>query len=199
MSVRIAVSDPLPVFRRGIMAILDGYDVEEPDDLMAWAEGGQPSAILLTLGTPGDWSLLSRLHESAPDAVVIALLSEPTEEAYLSALRNGASGALPRDAPPESVRDVLRAATRGTSLLPVEVVRALAARAESRSHASGPPAAHEIEWLRRLAQGVTVGRLADQVGYSERAMFRQLNELYTKLHVKNRTEALMYGRERGWL
>ncbi|NJP91315.1 hypothetical protein HCN51_17935 [Nonomuraea sp. FMUSA5-5] len=46
---------------------------------------------------------------------------------------------------------------------------------------------------------MTVGLLADGVGYSERAMFRQLSDLYAKLHVRNRMEALMYGRERGRL
>jgi DNA-binding CsgD family transcriptional regulator len=44
-----------------------------------------------------------------------------------------------------------------------------------------------------------VGQLADQAGYSERAMFRMLRNLYAKLKVSTRTEALMHARERGWL
>ena len=52
---------------------------------------------------------------------------------------------------------------------------------------------------RELAGGVTVAQLAAQVGYSERMMFRLLRELYDRLHVRGRTDALMLARERGWL
>ncbi|GAA4949084.1 hypothetical protein GCM10023334_062530 [Nonomuraea thailandensis] len=201
MSIRIAVSDPLPVFRRGLKATLDGDGrrVDEPDDLLTWARGKErPAAVLLTLGSAADWSLLSQLVEAEPGLLVIAVLDEAGEETYVNALTAGAVGAVPRDARPEAVRQVVEAAVRGTSLLPAGVVRALVARAAG-GRAGGVPSAREIEWLRRLSQGTTVGRLADEVGYSERAMFRQLSDLYAKLHVKNRMEALMYGRERGWL
>jgi DNA-binding CsgD family transcriptional regulator len=45
----------------------------------------------------------------------------------------------------------------------------------------------------------TVRQLADRAGYSERMMFRLLRDLYDRLRVKGRTEALMLARERGWL
>ncbi|MGR6917256.1 LuxR C-terminal-related transcriptional regulator [[Actinomadura] parvosata] len=200
MSIRIAVSDPLPVFRRGVMATLDGDGrrVDEPDDLLAWAQAGQPAAVLLTLGSAADWALLARLVEAEPGLLVIAVLDPADEETYVKALSAGAAGAVPRGARPEAVRQVFEAAVRGTSLLPVEVVRALVARVAG-GRPTGGPSGREIDWLRRLAQGVTVSQLADEVGYSERAMFRQLSDLYAKLHVRNRMEALMYGRERGWL
>jgi DNA-binding CsgD family transcriptional regulator len=57
----------------------------------------------------------------------------------------------------------------------------------------------EIEWLRTLAAGSTVARLAEGVGYSERAMFRLLRDLYQRLGVKSRTEALMLAQQQGWL
>jgi DNA-binding CsgD family transcriptional regulator len=44
-----------------------------------------------------------------------------------------------------------------------------------------------------------VVRLADRAGYSERAMFRLLRQLYLRIGARNRTEALMRAHERGWL
>ena len=51
----------------------------------------------------------------------------------------------------------------------------------------------------RRAGGSTVAALANQAGYSERAMFRLLHGLYQRLGVRTRTEALIRAHERGWL
>jgi DNA-binding CsgD family transcriptional regulator len=50
----------------------------------------------------------------------------------------------------------------------------------------------EQSWLRSMAGGMTVADLAESVGYSERAMFRLLRDLYRRIGVKNRTEALIW-------
>jgi DNA-binding NarL/FixJ family response regulator len=61
------------------------------------------------------------------------------------------------------------------------------------------PSSREIGWLRDLANGVSVGRIAEGAGYSERMMFRLLRDLYARLGARNRTEALMLARERDWI
>jgi DNA-binding CsgD family transcriptional regulator len=43
------------------------------------------------------------------------------------------------------------------------------------------------------------GQLAEQAGYSERAMFRLLKNIYSRLGVRNRTQALMLAKDQGWL
>jgi DNA-binding NarL/FixJ family response regulator len=201
MSVRIAVSDPLPLFRRGVMAILGdaGYELEDPDDLLAWIREEQRRVVILTLQSPEDWATLGQLHDLQADVVVVAVLVDASVPAYVQAVMAGATAVLPRDASIETVRRVFSAAIRGQSLLPAEVVRALASPGRTAERGQGAPSVREIEWLRELASGVTVARLAGRAGYSERAMFRLLRELYARLRVRNRTEALMLARERGWL
>jgi DNA-binding NarL/FixJ family response regulator len=201
MTVRVAVSDPLPVFRRGIMAILGdaGFDPEAPDDLMTWLRDEQRRVVLMTLQSPEDWVLLDRLRQDRPDIIVVAVLEEVSVATYVRALTCGAVAAVPRDAPPEGVKRVFEAALQGTSLLPTDVIRALASPSEPPPDAPEVPAAREIAWLRELAHGLTVVQLANRAGYSERAMFRLLRDLYARMGVRNRTEALMSARERGWL
>lgn len=46
---------------------------------------------------------------------------------------------------------------------------------------------------------MTVGDLSAEIGYSERAMFRHLKALYFRLGVRNRTEALLWAKQRGLL
>jgi DNA-binding NarL/FixJ family response regulator len=201
MSVRVAVFDPLPVFRHGIMAALgsDGVRPEAPEDLMAWIHQEQRQVVLLTLQSGKDWALLAQLHQAQPDVVVVAVLEDTGVGTYVRALAAGAVSAVPRDTPPEGMRQVVEAAVSGTSLLPTEVVRVLLSRGEADPDDSEMPSPREIEWLQQLASGLTVAQLADQTGYSERAMYRLLRSLYAKLDVQTRMEALMLARERGWL
>lgn len=200
MPVRIAVSDPLPVYRRGMMATLGeaGFNPEAPDDLLAWVRQEHRRVVLLTLDAPSDWTLLAELRHTRQDLLVVAILSDVSVRTYVNAITAGAAAAVPRDASPEAVRRVFEEAVEGFSVLPVEVVEALATphrRTETRS----APAAHEVDWLRELAGGATIAQLAKNSGYSERAMFRLLRDLYQRLDVSTRTEALILAQQHGWL
>jgi DNA-binding NarL/FixJ family response regulator len=201
MFVRVAVFDPLPVFRRGIIATLSeaGFQVEAPDDLRAWIGEQQRTLVLLTLQSADDWAQLLEVHRLRDDVAIIAIVVDTSASTYVRALSSGAVGVVPRDAPLAAVTEAFEAAMSGKSILPIEVLRALIATGAQATHNENIPAGREIDWLHQLANGLTVGQLAARVGYSERMMFRLLRDLYDRLHVKGRTEALMLARERGWL
>jgi DNA-binding NarL/FixJ family response regulator len=129
MPVRVAVSDPLPVYRRGIMATLGeaGFRPEAPDDLLTWVRQEHRHVVLLTLDAPSDWALLVELRHTRSDLLVVAVLTDVSVQSYVKALITGAAAAIPRDASPEAVRRVFEEAVEGFSVLPVEVVQALAA------------------------------------------------------------------------
>jgi DNA-binding NarL/FixJ family response regulator len=200
VSVRIAVLDPLPIYRRGMLATLGNpvFEPETSEDLLAWVRQERHGIVLLTVQQPRDWSLLAELCSTSPDLIVVAVLEDASTEAYIRAILAGAAVAVSRAAPPESVRQAFKQAVMGVSALPIAVVRALAMSRESHTGVRPLPM-HEVEWLRSLARGVTVAQLARRNGYSERAMFRLLRNLYDRLGVKGRTEALMLANRRGWL
>jgi DNA-binding NarL/FixJ family response regulator len=198
MAVRAAISDPLPLLRTGIAAVLrqDGHPVEEPADLLAWCADGSPALIVIGLTTSGQWETLGDLIRKRPAVRAVALL--PDLAAAARAVRAGAVAVLPRDADAKHLRDACRAVGRDEYVLPAVAVRDLLRRA-----------AHwefeirlddrELAWLRQLADGGTVARVAVASGYSERMMFRLLRDLYTRLGVGSRTEAILLAREQGWV
>ncbi len=200
MSVRVAVSDPLPLFRRGIMACLGDLAVEAdiPTDLRAWASSPDQRVVFLTVSGAADWELLADLCRTGQDVVVVAVLGDDTVAGYLRAVSAGAAGVMPRNVTGTDLRAVFEAVIAGRTLLPTDVVRALAGRSTSGAATNGP-SQREIEWLQALATGLSVGRLAEQAGYSERMMFRLLRDLYGRLGAHSRTEALMLAREREWI
>ena len=57
----------------------------------------------------------------------------------------------------------------------------------------------ESGWLRQLAGGVPVRDIADSIGYSEREMFRMLHDLYMRIGVRDRTDAIIWATRHGLL
>jgi DNA-binding NarL/FixJ family response regulator len=175
------------------------YEPQSPNELLAWIREEQRPFVLVTLLSTDDWILLEQLHETRADTVVIAVLADTSIRNHVQAILGGAVAVVARDALPETLRKVFEAAIAGKSLLPVEVIRALTRPQPLQESDEHVPSPQEISWLRDLASGMTVARLADHAGYSERAMFRLLRELYHRIGARNRTEALMRAHERGWL
>jgi DNA-binding NarL/FixJ family response regulator len=200
MSVRIAVSDPLPVYRRGMLATLGngGFEAETPEDLLSWARQEDRRVVFLTLQGSRDWFLLAQLRQAGTDVIVVAVLADSRVQTHVRAILAGAAVAVPRDASPAIVRRIFEEVVSGTSMVPTDVVRALVMSQERQITESPLPEA-ELKWLRGLARGITVAQLAEQNGYSERAMFRLLRALYDRMGVRGRTEALMMANRRGWL
>jgi DNA-binding NarL/FixJ family response regulator len=203
MVLRVAVTDPFPLFRHGVRAALAeaGLNVERPEDLLAWARIDEPRLLLFTIRTAQDWHLLAELCQVCAGTIIIAVLDDASLPAYVRALNAGAAAVLPRDATLHAMREVVDAAVRGGSLVPTTVLQALAAGTGSDQAVGEPghPSSAERDWLRRLAHGESVAKVAAQVGYSERMMFRLLRDLYTKIGVNNRTAALIKARDEGWL
>ncbi|MGC4903941.1 response regulator transcription factor [Micromonospora echinospora] len=196
MSVRVAVVDPLPLCRRGVAAALGelGHAVDSPDDVVGWLDDVD-QAVVLGLSRDFGWDVLAELHERRPALPILVLIDKPDIRSYVQAVRGGAASAVARTCSPAELQRAFAALLDGQSLLPVDVVWSLA----TDERAVDVPSEQERSWLRQLADGGTVAELAKSVGYSERMMFRHLRELYGRMSARNRTEALMYARDRGWI
>ncbi|MCU7730020.1 DNA-binding response regulator [Actinoplanes sp. KI2] len=197
MAVRVAVVDPLPMFRHGVTAILsvDGHAVDTPDDPVAWASRRSSALVLLTLAHEADWRLLTRLCEVPEPPAVIGLIDGVPAILGPRAIRSGARSVLPRDAAAPLLRRTVEATLDGQSVMPAVVMTAVLGSAAGTT----PVPTAGAEWLRELAAGRTVAQVAAQSGYSERAMFRLLRALYRQMGAGSRVEAIMRAREWGWL
>jgi DNA-binding NarL/FixJ family response regulator len=199
VAVRVAVVDPLPMFRHGVAAVLSaaGHRVDTPADLLRWAARRSSALVLLTLVGEVEWRLLVRLCEGPGRApAVVALTDGGTAMLGMRAIQAGARSVVPRGAPAALLRRTVEATIDGQSVMPTAVTSLLiSASGADRSRA----AATGASWLTQLASGMTVAQLAVRTGYSERAMFRLLKSLYQEMGVTTRVEAIMRAREWGWL
>lgn len=187
----VAVAETAASFRRGVDTALGnaGYLPVAIED--------SPDAVLATLRFPEGCETVTKLVASG--AVVVALLPDPTPEAHAHAYEHGAAGTVDWNADPEEIVASLHTALEGRTRLPIEVTRVLASEWPS-LHAPRPEIDEdEVDWLVALASGTTVARLADDTGYSERALFRKLHDVYDRLGVTSRAEAIVAAERLGLL
>jgi DNA-binding NarL/FixJ family response regulator len=192
MNGPVAVIDGCPAYCRGLAGALTeaGFTVQQPDDVLRWASKKGGRVVTVTVEAESGGETVRTIASAGPDVQLVALLTEPTTSAYRQALFFGACGAVGHDDPLAEIVETVGAAVRRRTLLPRRIAFEVA-------NANGTPStavklsAQETQWIRALASGATVAELADQVGYSERELYRLLKRLYTHLGVKRRSEALV--------
>lgn len=197
--VDVAVVDPLPLFCAGVAAALAAaHVVEQPLDVLTWLHGRPTAVLIISLGSESDWSLLGAISSNYCNVAVVALTVDTNSAAGVRAVRAGACSVLRRAVRPELLRQAVDAAADGISLLPADVLRAMSGgETPGRQPKSRLVSEEQISWLRALASGSTVTDLAARSGYSERAMYRLLRDLYDQFGVRGRTEALMRAQSAG--
>lgn len=135
----------------------------------------------------------ARIDEVAAVGAVVVLLDPFGKGPIAHAAAHGV-GFADMQAEPEQVMAAVVAAADGMTVIPSSLFASMVGHDP---HGRVTISEEEGEWLTRLAGGTTVVRLADDFGYSERAMFRRLHDLYTRLGVSNRSEALITAQRLG--
>jgi DNA-binding NarL/FixJ family response regulator len=183
----VLVVHEAPAYRRGVAAGLReaGFDVREASRLSA--ADNHWDVCLLAVGPAPNHETIAAT--GAPGRPTVALLASPKPADYQLALLGGAAGAVAQDADVRQILDVIDAALRDETLLPIEIARALA------EGSVAIPDTIEIsdqvaEWLRALSKGVPIATIARNSGYSERQMYRQMQQLYRRIGARNRGEAI---------
>jgi two-component system, NarL family, response regulator DesR len=196
---KLAVVDGIPTFRAGLAAVLEqgGFEVAElaPPDFRMSYDGFDAAVVTVS---SADMHTIRTLLADCPELIVIAVLVSPAIADFRGALRAGAHAGVQWDSTPDDIVAVVRAAITGQTLLPTRIVRSLAESSVERP-ARGTLREDEIRWLRAIARGTSVVRLARNEGYSQREIFRRLADLYARMGVRNRHEAIALASQWGLL
>jgi DNA-binding NarL/FixJ family response regulator len=179
----VGVIDECAVYRHGLIRALEeaGYCV---DPTAGWGEASSRLTVAIVRSDEDR----DRLASTEANLLVVAVLDEASPERYAEALAAGASAVVAEDAPVTAVVDALKAAMNGRTVLPIPIAQELAREA---NRLCPSLSGEEIEWLRKLAHGVTVSQLAEESFHSERDMYRVLRRLYARIGVTSRAEAIV--------
>lgn len=132
----------------------------------------------------------------------IVLVAGPLRERYLPRLFGaGVVSVLPyRELTSGQVERAVLASSAGRAVVPDLLVRWLVDEVRSgqcdlraeRGTSPGGLAVREVEVLRRLAEGLDTSRIANELSYSERTIKKIIQDVLTRLGLRNRAHAVSY-------
>ncbi len=199
--IRILVADDHYVVRMGVIAIINN----EPDmEVVAEAANGIQAIELFNKHKPDLVLLDSRMpHKSGVQAAreikaqhgtarILMLTAFDGDEDIHNALTAGAEGYVLKSSTGEQLVPALRAVAAGQSWIPSEVAERLVRREEFE-----PLTPRELEVLHELAKGLANKQIADVMDISLHTTKGFLKSILSKLHVADRTEAVMVAIQRG--
>jgi len=166
---------------------------------ISMARTAHPDVILLDYHLPGydATELIPRLRSLAPGARVVVLTSDTSDATLVRGLRMGVEGYLTKERALDDVMDALRAVARGEKYLSEEqLARTRALTGEGTGEALTE---RELGILRLLAQGKDSQAIADELTISANTVRTHLQNIFSKLGVHSKLEAVAAATARGLL
>lgn len=199
--IRVVVVDDHALHRDGTRQIFE----EHPDlQVVGDAASGEvaltlvnqlhPRVVLMDIRLPGmnGIEVTRRLTRDHPDVRVLMVSAYDEDEYVRGALEAGAAGYLRKTAPGRELVEAVRAVASGVTVLQSD----LPTRLLSWSHRTdGGPVAltdRELAVLNLLAAGLHNKEVAARLGISPRTVERHCENIYAKLGVSSRTEAVVH-------
>lgn len=217
--IRVVVVDDQAVIRTGLRTML-----EHETDLTIVGEAGtaaqalevvaasRPDVVLMDVRMPEVDGIEATRRILAggptPPPAVLVLTTFDDDEYVFGALQAGAAGFLLKDVGPDALVAAIRTVAAGDALVDPSVTRRLVERwvalevKSASTHRPVPAAiatlsAREREILAGLARGRTNRELAEDLIVSEATVKTHVSNLFTKLGVRSRVQAVVLAYEAG--
>ncbi len=200
--IRVLIADGHPLIRAGLQSVLAGV----PDMLVVGeaANGAeaqhlcqeqQPDVLLLDLHMPGPSALemVACLFQHCPRIRVLILAASDDEADVPGLVEAGISGCLLTEEPPAAVVQAIRAVVQGGTWFSRQLAEKLARHSELPALTQ-----REREVLRLVVKGMTNVKVAQLLTISETTVKFHLTNLYRKLGVSTRAEAIAWVWQHGF-
>lgn len=209
MPLRLLIVDDHPVFRFGLKALLE----EEPDfEVVAEASSGEeairlareldPDVVLMDITMArmnGIEATREIVRENASAGVLIVTMVE--DSSIFAALRAGARGYILKGAEAMETLRAIRAVANGEMIFSQAIGERVSRffsdtpGLEASQFPELTPRQQDVLLL--IAKGLTNNAIANRLGLSPKTIRNQVSEIYGKLGVSDRSEAIVVAREAG--
>jgi two-component system nitrate/nitrite response regulator NarL len=165
-----------------------------PDDAMAQARSLVPDVILVDMVMRDDLQVVRALARDLPEARILALSVNETEEEVISCVEAGAAGCVAREASLDEVLAALEAIARGevlcSPLMTAAVFKRVRALAGGRLGGLGSPLTpRELEIVALIDEGLSNKQIACMLSIETATVKNHIHNILEKLHVTRRGEA----------
>jgi DNA-binding NarL/FixJ family response regulator len=208
---RILVADDHERFRDGVRAMLrHAGEVElvgeatTGDEAIAAADTLQPDVVLMDLRMPGTNGIEATRHilQTSPHMRILVLTMYEDDDSVFAALRAGARGYLLKGADKGEILRAIRAVAGGEAIFGPAIAQRLMRyfalpRPAMATIAFPELTEREREILARIAQGWSNQEIATSLVVSLKTVRNHVSNIFSKLQVADRTQAILQARKAG--
>jgi len=213
--IRILIADDHALFRDGVRAILSTArdlqvvgEAARGDEAIAQAASLLPDIILMDIQMPGENGIEAtrRILHASPHIGIIMITMLEDDDSVFAAMRIGARGYILKGADKSEMLRTIRAVAQGEALFGPAVARRLVNFFReldgSRQRAAPPQAFPELtererELLDLIAQGHNNATIAERLTLSPKTVSNHISNIFSKLQVADRAQAIVRARQAG--
>jgi DNA-binding NarL/FixJ family response regulator len=209
MPIRVVIADDHAVVRLGVIKLLELLgggevvvvgEVADGDGLLDAIAALAPDVLLLDIVMPRLDAVehVRQVVELKGGPRVLMLTNYDRDDYVLPLLAAGISGYLLKDEIPDAIVQAIRAVAEGgtwfSQRIAGKIARSTFAPAQEAEQVSGTPVLTPREWeiLQQIAQGKSNSDIADQLSLSKATVQNYVSNIYAKLGIETRTEAMLY-------
>jgi DNA-binding NarL/FixJ family response regulator len=209
-TIRVVIADDHASFRSGLRSLLGtAADVEVVGEASSGVEAIvavarlQPDVVLMDVTMPegGGIDATARIEETMPHVAVVMLTMDAGDTSLVRAVQAGARGYVLKGASRAELLRAVRSAAAGEALFGAGVARRLATHVgvSPTSAAAAFPelTEREREILDLIARGRSNGEITAQLVLSPKTVRNHVSNIFAKLGVRDRAEAIVRAREAG--
>jgi DNA-binding NarL/FixJ family response regulator len=216
--IKVMLVEDHVLVREGTRELLDReQDLEviaeagDGEEAIWLANARHPDVIVMDVAMPRMDGLEAtrRIKVANPEIAILVLTAYDDDEYIFAFLEAGAAGYLLKDVSMDDLIQAIRTLHAGESVLhPAVASRVIgyfagrAARQRAGEAGEGAPAQlteRELEVLELAARGMTNREIAHALSLSPRTIQVHMSNIYGRLGVGSRTEAVLYAVREGWL
>lgn len=208
--IRVVIADDHTLFRDGLDVLLKSVPeievvgtAKDGEEAIQSTADLQPDVVLMDLLMPkvNGIEATRQIIQTSPHVGVVMLTMLEDDESVFAAMRAGARGYILKGADQEDVLRAIRAVARGEALFGPSIATRLMDFFSKPT--SEPPQAfpelteREHEILALIAQGSSNSEIAEQLHISLKTVRNHVSNIYNKMQVTDRVQAVLRAREAG--
>ena len=209
--IRVLIADDHPLFRDGMHGLLDSVsdtkvvgEAASGEEAIKLAENLQPDVILMDIKMPGINGLqaMREILRASPHIRILIVSMLEDDDSVFAAMRAGARGYVPKGVNQAEMLRAIRAVANGEAIFGPGIAQRLigffsASRTSVQSRIFPELTEREAEILALIAQGRTNEEIADHLVLSLKTVRNHVSNIFSKLQVADRAQAIIRARDVG--
>lgn len=206
----VLIVDDHPVFRKGLRALLAAMpevelvgEATNGIDAIRLAEQLQPDVALMDLHMPGGGGLaaIRQIVQTSPHIRILVVTMFEDDDSVFAAMRAGARGYILKDMDDEEISRAIRAVGAGEAIfspaIAERMMRFFSARPPLSADLFPELTESERSVLKLMAQGANNETIAQALNFSPKTVRNYASNIFSKLQVADRAQAIVKARQAG--